>query len=197
MVARRPAETQNGDTDDSEARICLGIIGAAHGVRGAMRVKTFTEAPQDLAAYGPLTDETGARVFVITQCKADKAGARIFLDGIASREAAQQLTGTALYVSRDKLPALADGDDFYHTDLIGLAVLDAKGTKCGRVAALHNFGAGDVLEVEGETGQAFYPFTKKVVPHIDLTAGHLTLEPPIENEARPPEQEGGSKGADG
>ena len=197
MVARRPADMQDGETADTGARICLGIIGAAHGVRGAMKVKTFTETPQDIAAYGPLTDETGARVFVITQCKADKAGARISLRGITNREAAQHLTGTALYVARDKLPTLADRDDFYHTDLIGLAVLDSAGLKCGTVAAVHNFGAGDVLEVEGEAGQAFYPFTKKVVPHIDLAAGHLTLEPPVENEARPPEQSGGSKGANG
>lgn len=177
------------------ARVCLGIVGAAHGVRGAMKVKTFTEDPRDLAAYGPLSDASGTRHFTVTSCAADKAGARITLDGVTDRSAAEALRGTALYVARDKLPALADADDFYHADLIGLAALSPEGDRLGTVHAVHDFGAGDLLEIAGDDadpktgkGTAFYPFTKQVVPQIDMAAGTLVLVPPVEDEARPPEQ---------
>jgi 16S rRNA processing protein RimM len=166
----------------------LGVIGAAHGVRGAMKVKTFTQTPQDLAAYGPLTDEKGERVFVIESCKADKQGARVTLAGVKDRDAAQKLTGTSLYVARAKLPSLEAADDFYYADLIGLQVRDEAGAASGVVAAVHNFGAGDLLEITGDDGAGYYPFTKRVVPHIDIAAGFLTLVPPLEDEARPPEQ---------
>lgn len=177
----------------AEKRLCLAVIGAAHGVRGAMKVKTFTEMPQDLAAYGPLTDETGERVFVITSCQVAKGGARITIEGVRDRNAAEALKNTGLYVARDKLPSLDDGDDFYHSDLIGLDVRDGKGNgdgaNIGHVLACHNFGAGDLLEIRfaklsgGHT--AFFPFTKAVVPEVDIAAGFLTLIPPKEDEARP------------
>ena len=172
----------------SETRLCLGVIGAAHGVRGGVKVKTFTQSPLDLAAYGPLTDETGERAFIVTSCQADKAGARVTLKGVSDRNAAEALRGVALYVTRDSLPELTAEDDFYHSDLIGLHVRGEDGAALGKVVACHNFGAGDLLEISTENGNAYYPFTKAVVPHVDIGAGFLTLVPPVENEARPPEQ---------
>ena len=175
--------------DEASSRLCLGVIGAAHGVRGAMKVKTFTETPQDLAAYGPLTDETGERVFVVTSCQAAKGGARVTLEGVGDRNAAEALKNMRLYVARDSLPVLAGEDDFYHSDLVGLSVRDGTGGDIGQVLACHNFGAGDLLEIRfvekagGHT--AFFPFTKAVVPEVNIAAGFLTLVPPKEDEARP------------
>ena len=196
MASRAPDAASTA----AEARLCLAVIGAAHGVRGAMKVKTFTETPQDLAAYGPLTDETGERVFVITSCQPAKGGARITIDGVSDRDAAEALKNMRLYVARDSLPALADEDDFYHSDLIGLNVCDDEGAKIGRVLACHNFGAGDLLEIRfvkkagGHT--AFFPFTKAVVPEVNIADGFLTLIPPIEDEARPEGQIAPDKKAD-
>ena len=185
MASRAPDAASTA----AEARLCLAVIGAAHGVRGAMKVKTFTEAPQDLAAYGPLTDEKGERVFVVTSCQATKGGARITIEGVGDRNAAEALKNTSLYIGRDKLPVLADEDDFYHSDLIGLDVCDDDGAKIGRVLACHNFGAGDLLEIrfvkKAGGHAAFYPFTKAVVPQVNIAAGFLTLIPPKEDEARP------------
>ncbi len=164
--------------------VCLGVITAAHGVRGAMKVKTFTQSPLDLAAYGSLTDKSGERVFTVTSCRLDKVGVCITLEGVTTRDAAEALRGTEFYVARDRLPALGVEDEFYHADLVGLAAVTPDGEMLGRVAACHNFGAGDVLEIDG----FFYPFTKQVVPEIDIAAGRLILVPPVENEAHPPEQ---------
>ncbi len=151
-----------------------------------MKVRTFTQSPQDIAAYGPLTDKLGERVFVLTSCKADKGNAesaRVTFKGIGDRDAAVALRGVELYVSRDKLPKLAQEDDFYYADLIGLKVVSAEGEGLGKVAAVHNFGAGDLLEIDG----SFYPFTKQVVPHVDMAGRQLTLVPPQETEASPEE----------
>ena len=174
-----------------EGYVCLCVIGPAHGVRGAVKAKCFAENIADLAAYGPLSNGQG-QDFKITSAKPDKIGARLTLDGVNSREAAEALRGKPLFLAREKLPALKDDDDFYHADLIGLKVLDAAGAVIGTVAGVHNFGAGDLLEVEmgkdRPTQSAFYPFTKSIVPQIDIAAGYLTLVPPKEDEARPPEQ---------
>jgi 16S rRNA processing protein RimM len=182
-----------------KGHVCLCIIGAAHGVRGAVKAKCFAENIADLAAYGPLRDGQGQE-FKITSAKPDKIGARLTLDGVHSREAAEALRGTALFLAREKLPALNDADDFYHADLIGLSVMDVAGEPLGKVAGVHNFGAGDLLEIapdennqehnqeHNQEKSAFYPFTKEIVPQIDIAAGFLTLVPPIEDEARPPEQ---------
>ena len=175
--------------DAAPALLCLGVIGAAHGVRGAMKVKTFTETPHDIAAYGPLTDEKGEQVFVVTSCHAAKGGARITIEGVTDRNAVEALKNTGLYVARDKLPVLEAEDDFYHSDLIGLGVRDSSGGQIGRVLACHNFGAGDLLEVQLDKAHggtaAFFPFTKAVVPEINIADGFLMLVPPKEDEARP------------
>ena len=186
-MAGRPAPTPDGF-------VCLCVIGAAHGVRGAVKVKCFAENPQDLLAYGPLQNAEG-QGFTVTSVKPDKLGARISLKGVSDRDAAAALRGTALFLAREKLPALDADDDFYHADLVGLAARGADGENLGAVVALHNFVTGDLLEIEppkpdngGKTpATVFYPFTRAVVPHIDIAAGHLTLLPPSEDEARPPD----------
>lgn len=173
-----------------DGSVCLCVIGPAHGVKGAVKAKCFAENAADLTAYGALQTADGQAV-IIASVKSDKYGALLTLEGVSGRDAAEALRGTALYVARDKLPAL-DGDDFYHADLIGLAVVDADGATLGQVKAVHNFGAGDLLEIvhsaADRKGTAFYPFTKAVVPDIDIAAGRLVLLPPREDEARPPEQ---------
>lgn len=175
--------------DAASTLLCLGVIGAAHGVRGAMKVKTFTQMPQDLAAYGPLTDEKGERAFIVTSCQAAKGGARITIKGVNDRNAAEALRNTRVYVARHRLPELDAADDFYHSDLIGLDVQDAGDAVLGKIIACHNFGAGDLIEVRflkaQGGGNAFFPFTKEVVPHVDIAKGYVTLVPPKEDEARP------------
>ena len=170
-----------------EGYVCLCVIGPPHGVRGAVKAKCFAENIADLAAYGPLSNGQG-QDFKITSAKPDKIGARLTLEGVNSREAAEALRGTALFLAREKLPRLTDDDDFYHADLIGLRVQDAAGAPLGTVSGVHNFGAGDLLEVALDLETMFYPFTKTIVPQIDIAAGYLTLVPPKEDEARPPEQ---------
>ena len=198
MASRAPDAAADAVSETASKMLCLGIIGAPHGVRGAMKVKTFTEVPEDLAAYGPLTDKAGERVFVITSCQAAKGGARVTLQGVNDRSAAEALKNTGLYVARDKLPNLEAEDDFYHSDLIGLIAVDGDGQKIGRIVACHNFGAGDLLELmldkaqsksKGKTGgtNAFYPFTKAVVPEVNMVEGYVTLIAPQEDEARPPQ----------
>ena len=186
-MALRPEPTPDG-------MVCLCVIGPAHGVRGAVKVKSFAAAIEDLAAYGPLQASDG-RQFSVTSVKPDKLGARLTLDGVNHRDAAEALRGTGLYIAREKLPALSD-DDFYHADLIGLAVLTAEGSAFGSVNAVHNFGAGDVLEIAIDNGKTlFFPFTKSVVPDIDLAEGRLTLVPPPESEARQPDQQAEKRAA--
>ncbi len=188
MRARPDMARDNNTAETPDGFVCLCIIGPPHGVRGAVKAKCFTDELSALTAYGPLQNADG-QSFKITSAKADKIGARLTLDGINDRDAAQALRGMALFVARDKLPVLNDEDDFYHADLIGLAVVSEDGTPLGTVAAMHNFGAGDLLEVSAEKQSAFYPFTKAVVPQINLADGQLVLRPPQETEARPPEQE--------
>lgn len=188
-MAKRPDMAR---IDTPQGHVCLCIIGPAHGVRGAVKAKCFAEVSAELAAYGPLVTADG-RSFTLTSVKPDKIGARLTFKGVNDRSAAEALRGTALFVARDKLPILADNDDFYHADLIGLNAYNGAGEKLGQVHGVHNFGAGDLLEIaisnEKPNETVFYPFTKAVVPEIDLAARRLTLIAPKEDEARPPEQE--------
>jgi 16S rRNA processing protein RimM len=185
-MANRPERTA---VATPAGHVCLCVIGPAHGVHGAVKVKSFAENIADLAAYGPLHNGQG-QSFKITSVKPDKIGARITLHGVTHRDAAEALRGTPLFVAREKLPVLQDEDGFYHADLIGITVRDAQGADMGRVAGVHNFGAGDLLEISAGKESGFYPFTKAVVPQIDIAAGYLTLVPPQEDEARPPQQTG-------
>ena len=143
-----------------------------------MRIRTFTERAEDIAAYGPLTDETGARSFTLVDLRPIKGGIAARVEGIQDRTAAEALKGTQLYVARDALPD-SEGDEFYHTDLLGMRVVTVNGEEFGRVLALHDFGAGDVLEIERMDGPPLVvPFTRDTVPEIDTDKGYLVLIPP-------------------
>ncbi|MEM9010505.1 MAG: ribosome maturation factor RimM [Pseudomonadota bacterium] len=160
-------------------RVCIGAIAGAFGVRGEVRLKSFCTLPEDLGAYGPVESEDGARRFEISALHPIKAGLAGRLSGIATREAAEALKGTRLYVDRDRLPHPAD-DEFYHADLIGLTVQDPGGAALGRVEAVHDHGAGDLLEVRvaGVRETVLLPFTREVVPTVDLAARRLIADPP-------------------
>ena len=163
----------------SSDRICVGAIAGSFGVKGEVRLKSFCAEPEAIADYAPLYTEDGGRSFtpVITQTIKNGFVARI--PGIASKEAADALRGISLYADRNKLPGLPD-DEFYHADLIGLEVVDTGGTVLGQVLAVLNHGAGDLLEVYGPglTAQILLPFTKAVVPTVDLAAGRIVVDPP-------------------
>ena len=176
--APSPSGDANGNRDTM--RICVGAVAGAHGVKGDVRIKTFTENPMDIAAYGALLDEAGQNTFEILNTYPDKMGARVRFRNVTSRSQAEALRGTRLYVERDHLPEL-DEEDFYHTDLIGLTAVTVQGEKLGMVKAVHNFGSADLLEIEGQ----FIPFTKINVPEIDFKLGKLTVIPPqdFEDEA--------------
>jgi len=176
-----------GSQDMSEAgkaRVLVGVIAAAHGVRGLVRVKSFTADPKSVASYGELSDEKGTRRFRLTLQGQMKDGVIAKIEGVADRDAAEALKGTKLYVAREALPEIAANDEFYQADLVGLRVEARDGKTLGRVKAVLNFGAGDVLEIEGEGTGLLLPFTKQAVPVVDLSAGKLVAEPPAEVEAR-------------
>ena len=164
----------------SDTRVCLGVIAGAHGVKGLVKVKPFTETPQGLAAYGPLSDEPGGRRWAVTFKGEQKGVALLALEGVADRNAAEALKGVRLYVERDRLPP-AEEDEVYHADLIGLAAETRSGKSLGRVLAVHNFGAGDLIEVgEDKKRSQLYPFTREVVPELDLEGGRIVIDPPYE-----------------
>ncbi len=156
--------------------VCIGAVAGAHGVRGNVRIKPFTDAPEDVAAYGPVTDAEGARVFDLTPV--GEAGGLVVarMSGVSDRDAAEALKGFRLYIPRERLPAPAP-DEFYHADLIGLRVVDTAGREAGTVNALHDFGAGDLIEIRRPDDRlVLLPFTRTAVPAIDPAAGEVTVE---------------------
>ena len=159
--------------------VCVGAIAGAFGVKGEVRLKSFCSDPEAIAAYGPLATEDGKRRFKVTLTRVIPNGFSARLSGVATKEEADALRGTSLYVGRDRLPGLGD-DEFYHADLIGLTVLDAGGTPVGRVTAVHNHGAGDLLEVDrsGPKSALLLPFTRAIVPTVDLAAGRIIADIP-------------------
>jgi 16S rRNA processing protein RimM len=164
------------------APICVARIGAAHGVRGAVKLWTFTEDPLAVRDYGPLTTKDGARLFEFAQVREAKDHLVVTLKGIATREDAERLNGIELYVPRDRLPA-TDDDEYYHADLIGLAAVNAADEPLGRVIAIHNFGAGDIIEIAPAKGATMLlPFTNAVVPTVDVANGRVVIELPQEVE---------------
>lgn len=160
-------------------RICVGAIAGAFGVRGEVRLKSFCAQPEAIVAYAPLWTQDGSRSFTLRLTRGAGGGLTARLSGINTREEAEALKGVELYADRNRLPNLPD-DEFYHADLIGLEVLDTSGAPLGRVRAVHNHGAGDFLEVTGGAGTLLLPFTKAVVPTVDLTAGRIIADPPGE-----------------
>ena len=160
--------------------ICVARIGAAHGVRGAVKLWTFTEDPLAVRRYGPLMTKDGARQFELTHVREAKDHLVATLKGIATREDAERLNGVELYIARNQLPE-TDQDEYYHADLIGLAAVTSADEPLGRVTAIHNFGAGDIIEIAPPHGSTMLlPFTNAVVPTVDIAGGRVVIELPEE-----------------
>jgi 16S rRNA processing protein RimM len=173
-------------------RICVARIGAAHGVRGEVKFWSFTADPAAVAGYGPFETADG-RLVEIETLRPAKEFFVARLKGVADRDAAERLRNVELFVPRERLPDTAERDEFYHADLIGLAVVDAAGGALGTVAAMHNFGAGDLIEVRPAAGRdtVMLPFTQSVVPLVDIAGGRIVVAPPEGAfEAAGPDEEG-------
>ena len=168
-----------------QREVLLAAILGAHGLKGEVRVKTFTETPDSLGVYGPLHAKDG-RGFTLEAQRPGKDGEVIaaFAE-VRDRDAAEALKGTELFVSRAALPEAANGE-FYHADLVGLDAEDNQGRRIGKVAAVHNYGAGDVLVIAADTGdEILIAFTRENVPEIDVKGGRLIVAVPEEVEAKP------------
>lgn len=163
----------------STEKICVGAIAGAYGVRGELRIKSFCATPEDIETYSPLTDESGTRAFRLALVRPIKNGFVARIVEVSSKEQADALKGTQLYADRSQLPNLPD-DEYYHTDLIGLEVMDAGGALLGRVKSVLDHGAGDILEVQrpGSSETVLLPFTMAAVPTVDLAAGRIVADPP-------------------
>ena len=161
-------------------RICVAQIGAAHGTRGEVRLKSFTADPMAVMEYGALETEDGTATFEIESLRPAKNHWVAQLRGVRDRNKAERLANTKLYVPRDRLPA-AETDEFYHADLIGLAAVTADGRQLGTVVAIHDFGAGDILELrqEGKRETVMLPFTSATVPVVDIAGGRIVIDPPV------------------
>lgn len=160
-------------------RIVVGSIAGAYGVRGEVRVKSFTSVPEDIEAYSPLTTADGRKTFTVAILRPGKGGFITRIAEVTTKEQADALKGTELYARRDQLPSLPD-DEFYHTDLIGLDVFDTGGASLGQVKAVQNHGADDLLEVTrpGSSATILIPFTQAIVPTVDLDARKIVADLP-------------------
>jgi 16S rRNA processing protein RimM len=162
----------------SSKKLCVGVVTGPHGIRGAVRLKSFTADPADIGAYGPLSDEAGLRRFTVRVTGAVKGAIIAELSGVGDRNAAEGLKGLQLFVDRDQLPP-AEEEEFYHADLIGLRAELVDGKPLGTVSALHDFGAGQSLEITtGGRETIMVPFTRAAVPVIELAGGRLVIDPP-------------------
>ncbi|RXG93769.1 ribosome maturation factor RimM [Bradyrhizobium zhanjiangense] len=164
------------------ALVCVARIGAAHGVRGAVKLWTFTEDPFAIRRYGPLLSKDGKRQFEVAQAREAKDHLVATFKGVTTRDEAERLNGIELYVPREKLPATDEGE-YYHTDLIGLAAVTTDGEPLGRVVAIQNFGAGDIIEIAPPKGPTLLlPFSNAVVPEVDIAGGRVVIALPQEIE---------------
>jgi 16S rRNA processing protein RimM len=168
-------------------QVCVARIGAAHGVRGAVKLWTFTEEPLAVTRYGPLSTKDGGRQFLVTHAREAKGFLVATLKGVTTRNDAEGLNGLELYVAREKLPETETGE-YYHADLIGLAAVTAAGVPLGQIIAVHNFGAGDILEIAPASGPTMLlPFSNAVVPTVDIAGGRVVIELPDEIEGDGPD----------
>lgn len=152
----------------------MAVIGAAHGIKGEVRIKAFTGDPVAVGDYGPLFSADG-RAFEVIGARPQGEVVVARLKGVTDRNAAEALNGTALFIERDDLPATLD-DEFYHADLVGLVVRDGDGTDLGRVRAVLNFGGGDILEIAGSGTERLVPFSKAAAPVVDVAGGFIVLD---------------------
>ena len=164
------------------ALVCVARIGAAHGVRGQVKLWTFTEDPFAVKDYGPLTTRDGARQVEVTSAREARGHLVATLKGIATRDEAERLNGLELYIARERLPETEDGE-YYHADLIGLAAVTTGSEPLGKVVAIHNFGAGDIIEIAPPKGATMLlPFSNAVVPTVDIAGGEVVIDLPTEVE---------------
>jgi 16S rRNA processing protein RimM len=171
-----------------EQRVCVAQIGAAHGLKGKVRLRSFTQEPTDFATYGPLETEDGSRQLEVEETRFATDHFTVKFDGVDDRNAAEALRNVNLYVAREKLPAVAEDDTFYHADLVGLSAVTRDKSAVGEVIAVQNFGAGDILEIKRADGSVLMlPFTEAAVPQIDLAGGIVVIDPPADS----PESERG------
>ena len=169
-----PAEPAEAAARQAET-VCLGRIVGAHGVRGIVRIRSHTANPDDLTAYGALSDETGTRRFTVTVTGHVKGLLLARVEGVEDRDAAEALRGTDLHVARAALPP-AEGEEYYHVDLLGLSAESEDGTVLGRVSAIHDHGAGPFVEIQPPEGPStLVPFTREHVPAIDIEAGRMVV----------------------
>lgn len=184
-------------------RVLVGAIASAHGVRGEVKIKSFTGKPADVAGYGPVSDESGKRRFDIRKVGIVRGLVIAKLSGVEDRDAAETLRGMRLYVERDALGKKPKGSGrskelWFHADLIGLEAKDTQGRVLGKVTSVQNYGAGDILEVADEAGETrLLPFTKRVVTEVDVAAGTITVDPPQWTEAKPDEDDSESRADEG
>ena len=155
-------------------RVLLGVVAAPHGVRGLVRIKSFTGDPMAVGAYGPLSDETGKKNYRVEALSAARGAVLARIEGVADRTAAEAIRGLRLYVERSQLPDAGERE-WYEADLIGLAAVGRDGRDWGKVVAFHDFGAGSVMEV---SGGPMVPFTDEAVPEIDVEGGKVVIDPP-------------------
>ncbi len=159
-------------------QILVGTFSGAHGVKGLVRLKSFTEDPEAILRYKPLTDESGEREFAIKFKMITNTHLIVEIKGVKDRDTAEGLRATKLFTTRAALPKLKKRE-FYESDLVGLEAIDEKGKSCGKVFAVHNYGAGTFLEVAPPQGKAFMlPFTKECVPEVDVEKGQIVIAPP-------------------
>lgn len=171
--------TNTHNTDQKDQRVCVAAFSSAHGVSGALRLKSFTENPDDVATFRSLTSEDGATTYDFSVVSHTGKGELIVkVGGVQTREAAELLKGVRLYVLRSELPEAGE-EEFYHADLIGLTVKTVSGKTLGTVRAVYDFGAGDMLEIlPNEGALVMVPFTKAVVPIVDIKKGRIVVDPP-------------------
>ena len=158
----------------SQDRVLLGVVAAPHGVRGLVRIKSFTEDPMAVAAYGPLSDESGKKEYRVEALSAARGAVLARIEGVADRTAAEALRGLRLFVERQRLPRTGERE-WYEADLVGLAAVGKDGRDWGKVVAFHDFGAGPVMEV---SGGVIVPFNDEAVPEIDVEGGKVVVDPP-------------------
>ena len=170
-------------TPDPEEMLCVGAIAGAFGVKGETRLKSFCADPEAIADYAPLTDETGKKSFTVEILRPVKGGFAALLGGITTREQAEALRGLRLFAPRSRMPDLPD-DEFYHSDLIGLAVYDTGGVELGEITTVADYGGGDFIELKllKKGKLLLVPFTQEAVPTVDLTAGRIVIDPPEDAE---------------
>lgn len=167
-------------SETSENLVCVAVIAGAHGVHGAVKVKSYTQIPENFSAYGPLLNENGEIILTPKNPRPIGNAFTMRSPEITSREQALAMKGVLLYVPRDSLPNIEDEDDFYYSDLVGLDVKTSDGKRAGTVKAVHEFGAGDMLEIQPpksaeKQASWFHPFTKLAVPKIDLKARRIVI----------------------